>query len=75
MHPSRRFCHFLKCIPEVMFSEGLSTAYDSASIILFESKCRPFCCIFNWGNREKKGEFGMTVMLFLVKKSLVKKEV
>jgi hypothetical protein len=39
------------------------------------SKWRPFSFIFNRGNEEKKGGWGTTVMLFLVRSSLVKKEV
>jgi hypothetical protein len=34
-----------------------------------------FQFILNWGNREKYAGWGMTVMLHLVKNSLVKKEV
>jgi hypothetical protein len=50
-----------------------STASDYASIASIVSKWQPF--IFNWGNREKQGGWGTTVMLFLVWNSLVEKEV
>jgi hypothetical protein len=38
------------------------------------SKWRPLSFIFNWGNRENYGGWVTTVMLFLVKRSLVKIE-
>jgi hypothetical protein len=60
-----------------------STACGSASITSNVSQWWPFSFIFKWGNREKSqgaklgkyGGWGMTVMLLLVKNSLVKKEV
>jgi hypothetical protein len=51
-----------------------STACDCASITSIVSKWRPFSFIFNQGIRERQGGWGMTVMLFLVKKFLGEKE-
>jgi hypothetical protein len=45
-----------------------STVWDSASITSIVLKWWHFSFIFNRGNREKKGGWGMVVMLFLVKK-------
>jgi hypothetical protein len=44
-----------------------STACDHALNTSILSKWRPFSFIFNRGSREKKCEWGVTVMLFLVK--------
>jgi hypothetical protein len=48
MHHSQCFCHFFKCILEVV----LSTTCDSVSITAVVSKWQPFSSVFNWGNRK-----------------------
>jgi hypothetical protein len=53
----------------------VSISYDAASITSFVSKWRPFNFIFNWGTREIWGGKGTKIMLFLVKNSIVKKDV
>jgi hypothetical protein len=59
------------------------SACDSALITSIVSEWRPFSFIFKQGNRkeswgmklDKKGGWGTTVMLLLVKSSVVEKEV
>jgi hypothetical protein len=43
---------FFKCILEVVFCEGFSTACDSASVTSVVSKWRPFSFVFGRGNRK-----------------------
>jgi hypothetical protein len=51
-----------------------SFARNSASLTSIVPKWRPFSFIFNRGNKEKWGGWQTTVMLFLVKNSLLEKE-
>jgi hypothetical protein len=57
-----------------MFCEGVNTVCNTALITSVVPKWLPVSFIFNQANREKLGGSGMTVILFFVKNSLVKKE-
>jgi hypothetical protein len=52
-----------------------NTACDSALITSVVSEWRPYSFILNQGREKGKRGRGITVMLFLLKNSLVKKEV
>jgi hypothetical protein len=54
---------------------AFSIACDSASVTSVVLEWRPFSFIFNQPNKEKLGGWATTVILSLVKYSLVKKEV
>jgi hypothetical protein len=70
MHHSTIF----KCILKVAFFEGIQHRLPFCLDHLHCDKMGPFSFIFNQGNR-KEGWVGMTVMVLLVKNSLVEKEV
>jgi hypothetical protein len=65
----------LKCVVEVVFCEGIQHSLRFCLDHLTVSKWRPFSLIFNQGNRENYSGWGTTVILFLLKNSLVERSV
>jgi hypothetical protein len=75
MHPFPALLPVSKGILEVVFSEGVQRRLRSASTALIASKWRHLSFIFNYEKMGKQGRWRTTVMVFLIKISLVKREV
>jgi hypothetical protein len=74
MQCSQRFCHF-KCFLEVVFCEGVQHSLRFCLEPLSCAKMAAFQFYQQMGEHGKAGFGGITVMVFIVKISLFKKEV